>query len=93
MKSEDRNPRRERRPKPEIREWLDPVVCYSVGMAMDSDFGFRASFGLRSSVFGTSTDRNDFRAAVIALPTAPDSDSCFPFAKILPENRLPWFLT
>jgi hypothetical protein len=45
LKSEGRNPKAERRPKAEGRN-LEPL---------NSDFGFRASFGLRISAFGFHT--------------------------------------
>src|ERR1017187_9396509 len=46
LKSDGRNPRPEIRPKSEIREWLEPMGCYSAAVAMDSGFGPRIYFGL-----------------------------------------------
>jgi hypothetical protein len=46
-KSEGRNPRSKRSPKPEIRT-SRPVATWFA----DSEFGFRISFGFRPSVFG-----------------------------------------
>jgi hypothetical protein len=62
LKPEGRGSKPERRPKPEIREWLGPMGCYSAGG--DSDFGLRTSDFPRSSAFGIGTDRTDFRAAL-----------------------------
>ena len=51
LKSEDRRPKPERRPKSEFREWPNSIGCCSDGVAINSDLGF----GLA---------RADFRAAL-----------------------------
>ena len=43
LKSEDRRPKPERRPKSEFREWPDSIGCCSAGVAINSDFGLRVS--------------------------------------------------
>ena len=58
LKSEGRNPKPERSPKPEFREWPNSISCCSAGVAINSDFGLRAS-GL-----GFGMARTDFRAAL-----------------------------
>ena len=64
LKSEDRRPKPERRPKSEFREWPNSIGCCSAGVAINSDLGLRVSFGLRSSGFGFGMARADFRAAL-----------------------------
>ena len=64
LKSEDRRPKPERRPKSEFREWPDSIGCCSAGVAINSDLGLRVSFGLRSSGLGFGMARTDFRAAL-----------------------------
>ena len=73
LKSEGRIPRPEIRPKSEIREWLEPVGCYSAGVAMDSGFGHRISFGLRSSSFGFGPSRVPAPKAIHAPLTSSSS--------------------
>ena len=51
-KAEIRNPRSEGNPKTEGRKKLLPMGWRPAGAIPGSDFGFRASFGLRLSVFG-----------------------------------------
>ena len=63
LKSEDRRPKPERRPKSEFREWPNSIGCCSDGVAINSDLGLRVSFGLRSSGLGSGMARTDFRAA------------------------------
>src|ERR1035437_14634 len=70
LKSEGRNPRPEIRPKSEIREWLEPLDRYSARVAMDSGFGLRISFGLRSSGFGFGPSRIPAPKATHAPPTS-----------------------
>ena len=41
LKSEDRRPKPERRPKSEFREWPDSIGGCSAGVAINSDFGPR----------------------------------------------------
>jgi hypothetical protein len=64
LKSEDRRPKPERRPKSEFREWPDSTGGCSAGVAINSDLGLRVSFGLRSSGLGFGMDRTDFREAL-----------------------------
>jgi len=64
LKSEDRRPKPERRPKSEFREWPNSIGCCSAGVAISSAFGLRVSFGLRSSGLGFGMARTDFRAAL-----------------------------
>ena len=64
LKSEDRNPKPERRPKSEIRGQLAPGWGCFNEVALDSDFGFRPSFGLRYSCFGLGTNPTGFRASL-----------------------------
>jgi hypothetical protein len=52
MKSEVRNPKTERRPKPETRKGPDGVTRLLAGVGAHSRFGIRNSFGLRPSGFG-----------------------------------------
>jgi hypothetical protein len=49
-------------------------LCSAV-VALDSAFGLRISFGLRSSEFGFGKDRPDFRAALGLTGTPCLSDS------------------
>jgi len=58
LKSEDR------RPKSEFREWSNSIGGCSAGVAINSDFGLRVAFGLRSSDLGFGMARTDFRAAL-----------------------------
>ena len=58
LKSEDRRPKPERRPKSEFREWPNSIGGCSAGVAINSDFG------LRSSELGFGMARTDFRAAL-----------------------------
>ena len=62
LKSEDRRPKPERRPKSEFREWPKPTSCCSDGVAINSDLG------LRSSGLGFGVARTDFRAALLVGP-------------------------
>ena len=64
LKSEDRRPKPESRPKSEFREWPDLIGGCSARVAIDSDFGLRISFGLRSSGLGFGMARTDFRAVL-----------------------------
>jgi hypothetical protein len=50
LKAEARSSKPERRPKPEIRVWLDPVSCHSAALAVNSVLRISALF--RPSVFG-----------------------------------------
>src|ERR1035437_987697 len=50
LKAEARSSKPERRPKPEIRVWLDPVSCHSAALAVNLVLRISAFF--RSSVFG-----------------------------------------
>ena len=82
LKSEGRRSKAERRPKPEIRDSPDPMGCCYTALAVDSDFGLRPSFGLRSSAFGFVSARlNPVRFAPrrpIILPSPqPSLDSAF----------------
>ena len=43
LKSEDRRPKPERRPKSEFREWPDSIGGCSAGVAINSAFGLRVS--------------------------------------------------
>jgi hypothetical protein len=54
-----------RRPKAETREWPDSIGCCSAGVAINSDFGLRVSFDLRSSGLGFGMARTDFSAALL----------------------------
>ena len=66
LKSEGRNPKPESSPQPEFREWPNSISGCSAGVAINSDLGLRASFGLRSSGLGFGMARTDFRAALLA---------------------------
>ena len=72
LKSEDRRPKPERRPKSEFREWPDSTGGCSAGLAINSDLGLRVSFGLRSSGLGFGLARADFRAALGCPPVPPN---------------------
>ena len=71
VKSETRNPKSERRPKPEIRKRLVPMARQHVGVTVDSDFGLRISFGFRVSVFGFGLQSSARRAVVNTLDDSP----------------------
>ncbi len=67
LKSEDRRPKPESRPKSEFREWPNSIGGCSAGVAINSDLGLRVSFGLRSSGLGFGMARTDFRAALLLV--------------------------
>ena len=51
MKSEDRKPKSEGNPKPEIRKQLNRAAGLLGWVGVDSSFGFLISFGFRFSAF------------------------------------------
>ncbi len=83
LKSEDRRPKPERRPKSEFREWPKPTGCCSAGGAINSDLGLRVAFSLpwpvksscyftgRSSGLGFGMARAGFRAALSSPSLRP----------------------
>jgi hypothetical protein len=71
MKPETRNPKTERRPKPETRKGPDRPIHLAAGTFGYSEFGIRISFGLRASTFGFKPHVAGFGPALIrhCLPT------------------------
>ena len=69
LKSERRDPKPERTPKPEIRVWPRPTGCRFVRGALNS------IFGLLSSEFGIELAPTVFRAVLSRLGNSLDNES------------------